>query len=111
MSVPPFARGGFAAARRAGRIYRSTTAGGGRALSSERVEQCHVVSRRRKLQHRTVMLMKIRRSDIHRRRLPWGNGVDRLCRRKTPRRAPTGEELDPPYDIKLVFVQTITFCS
>jgi len=28
---------------------------------------------------------------------------------KTPRRAPPREELDPPYDIKLVFVQKTTF--
>jgi len=63
-SVPPFARscGGFAAERRAGRRYRSTAAAVGRpaaiapqngaqqqiALSSK-CEQCHVVSRRRKL--------------------------------------------------------------
>jgi len=29
--------------------------------------------------------------------------------RKTPHRAPPYEELDPPYDIKLVLVQKITF--
>jgi len=28
---------------------------------------------------------------------------------ETPHRAPSCEELDPPYDIKLVFVQKITF--
>jgi len=36
----------------------------------------------------------------------------RLPREKTPHRAPPCEELDPPYDIKLVFfVQKITFYS
>jgi len=30
-------------------------------------------------------------------------------RKKTPHRAPPCEELDPPYDTKLVFVQEITF--
>jgi len=39
----------------------------------------------------------------HRRRLPWGNGGD-CPRRKTPHRAPPCEELDPPYDMKLVFL-------
>jgi len=44
----------------------------------------------------------------HRRRLPQGNGGD-CPRRNTPHRAPPGEDFDPPYDIKLVFVQKITF--
>ena len=44
----------------------------------------------------------------HRRRLPQGNGGD-CRRRKTPQRSPPCEELHPPYDIKLVFVQKITF--
>jgi len=44
----------------------------------------------------------------HRRLLPQGNGGD-CPRRKTPHRAPPCVELDPPYDIKLVFVQKITF--
>jgi len=43
----------------------------------------------------------------HRRRLPQGNGGD-CPRRNTPHRAPPGEDFDPPYDIKLVFVQKIT---
>ena len=44
----------------------------------------------------------------HRRRLPLGNGGD-CPRRKTSYRAPPCVELDPPFDIKLVFVQKITF--
>jgi len=44
---------------------------------------------------------------MHRRRLPPGNGGD-CPRRKTPHRALTCEELDPLYDIKLVFVQKLT---
>jgi len=57
--------GGFAAERRAGRRYRSTAAAAGRpaaaalrrstALSGER-EQCHVVSRRRKLKTDSLLL-------------------------------------------------------
>jgi len=44
----------------------------------------------------------------HRRRLPQDNGGD-CPRRKTPHRAPPPcEELDPAYDIKLVFMQKIT---
>ena len=45
---------------------------------------------------------------VHKRRLPQGNDGD-CPRRKTPHRAPPCEELDPPCDIKLVFVQKITF--
>ena len=36
-------------------------------------------------------------------------GISCDATRKTPHRAPPCEELDPPYDIKLVFVQQITF--
>jgi len=43
----------------------------------------------------------------YRRRLPFGNGGD-CRRRKTPHRAPPCEELDPPYDIKLVFLDEVT---
>jgi len=35
--------------------------------------------------------------------------IGRLPHEKTPHRAPPYEELDPPYDIKLVLVQKITF--
>ena len=56
---------------------------------------------------RTVMFTSSVIIHAHRRRLPQGNGGD-CPRRNTPHRAPPGEDFDPPYDIKLVFVQKIT---
>ena len=46
-----------------------------------------------------------------RRRRPWGYGAygGDCPRRETRHRAPACEELDPPYDTKLVFVQKVTF--
>jgi len=48
-------------------------------------------------------------TNYHRRcRLPRGNGGD-CPRRKTPHKAPPREELVPPHDVKLAFVQKIAF--
>ena len=45
----------------------------------------------------------------HRRRLPYRAMVATAPGEKTPHAVPPCEELDPPYDIMLVFVQKITF--